>query len=331
MANPAAPDGFSIARIPGNDPAQEAAHSPVKTKAAQLAKPNNLIYGLAIGAFALLSLAYSAYQSRRGTHMKAFIGDLGALASVLGVALIYLRNQDKEKLIDQERGVFIAAKDPWKTSLATNNAKLASQEEPFTKILNGIYLGNAAGFATTTHLTCNQVNQQVSTQINSANGGGFKHVITLCPIADLQKGFLYSQAGAQGLTALLCQSFASWKINWFNLGENVAATDAGWDHLVFNCTRANSQAAPQMDAIGVKDRFESIFKVLDRGAIGHERVLIHSDNGSSFCAEVLIAYLVNRYSITVDQALAYLRSKRLCVNPVHYKQLQAYERSLANS
>lgn len=327
MANPS---DFSISRLPEAIPAQDPA-VPMKTKAAQLARPNNLIYGLALGAFALISLAYLYYQSRHGTHMKAFIGDLGVLASGLGAALLYSHNQDKEKLIDLERKDLLKAKDPWKSEVATDRAKQLSQEESYTQVLNGIYLGNAYGFATTTHLNCSHLKQQNVTPIISGNGMRFRHVVTLCPIADIQKGFQYPEASVQGLTALLLQTFAAWKTKWHNSGENVAPTDAGWDHLVYNCTRPGNPAPAQLDPIDIHDRFEPIFKVLDRGALHHERVLIHCEKGDTFSVEVVIAYLVNRYSLTYEQALTYVRSKRLCANPVHAAQLQTYARTLANS
>lgn len=76
--------------------------------------------------------------------------------------------------------------------------------------------------------------------------------------------------------------------------------------------------------------FEPAFKKLDESLVTEKRTLVHCRAGSFRSPTLLIAYLINRYNVTAEQALDFLRSKRPTANTKYLKQLNAYAKALAS-
>lgn len=124
----------------------------------------------------------------------------------------------------------------------------------------------------------------------------FDIIITVCPLSDLDSSGMRHPG-----------------VTWHYLGDGV--TDTSWDQLVANCS--DREEAP----------FERLFRILD-GARG-KRVLVHCLAGVNRSATVLAAYLVSRHGHTVDSALAYIKRRRPCVDPMLTPQLQRSEAVLS--
>lgn len=85
----------------------------------------------------------------------------------------------------------------------------------------------------------------------------------------------------------------------------------------------------RMKTIDIWTQFEPIFKEIDQAVFySNKRVLVHCQAGKSRSASLLAAYLINRFSVTTEQALIYLRSKRLNVECKFVQELKDYEESL---
>ena len=77
--------------------------------------------------------------------------------------------------------------------------------------------------------------------------------------------------------------------------------------------------------------FEPAFEILDKAVFGGEKTLVHCSEGKSRSAAILIAYLVNRFKVSAEQATRFLQSKRPIVKPGFIQELKAYEQLIFQS
>ena len=76
--------------------------------------------------------------------------------------------------------------------------------------------------------------------------------------------------------------------------------------------------------------FDQAIKFIEDSISSGGRVFVHCNAGISRAASVCIAYLIKKKGMTVEESLAYLRSKRpaVCPNPGFIAQLEYYHECL---
>jgi hypothetical protein len=78
------------------------------------------------------------------------------------------------------------------------------------------------------------------------------------------------------------------------------------------------------------NNFERFFKMIDDAREKGENILIHCSQGQSRSVTVMMAYLINRFHVTPEQALHYIRTKRFIAEPVPglYNRLETYYQNM---
>jgi Dual specificity phosphatase, catalytic domain len=224
----------------------------------------------------------------------------------------------------------------------TSKMKTDSLYTPCEEILPWLFLGNATAFAETTHLTCTHFPRGKKQDVKSSNPREFTTVITVCKLTDIVEGIIFAKTAS--LPALK-EQFKEKEIHWYPVGRNFTDKAENWASLVYDCTHLNSN----QDALGiyadnydrllndvhkpvlkrpVTEWFHGIFTVLDRAMQSGEKVLVHCQAGISRSPTLIAAYLINRYHVTAEQAINFLKSKRAVVDPNFTDQLKDYETRL---
>ena len=82
--------------------------------------------------------------------------------------------------------------------------------------------------------------------------------------------------------------------------------------------------------IELETDFETLFQFIDTARLAKENILIHCSQGQSRSATVLIAYLINRFHVTFEDAMVFLKTKRFLVDPIPglQKKLALYEKRI---
>ena len=108
------------------------------------------------------------------------------------------------------------------------------------------------------------------------------------------------------------------------------------DYHAFSSETSSGIQSMRIDAsddglFDISPHFEQGINFIAQHAGEGNGVLIHCRRGASRSATLLMAFLMNRYSMTVDDALATLRKARPRVNPISHfmKELHTYELELA--
>jgi hypothetical protein len=83
-----------------------------------------------------------------------------------------------------------------------------------------------------------------------------------------------------------------------------------------------------MEKVNPADLFATPFHLMDRAVLWGEKILVHCSEGKSRSTALIIAYLVNRFKVTTDEAIKFVKSKRPCINPKFAPELRQYEASL---
>ena len=271
---------------------------------------------------------------------------LPALAVFLTVPLIYFNCRSEKSRLEALKQEIIHAKDPW---LAPGFSRRNMNPEPYNVIFNYLYLGNEIGFAKSCFLKCFTTNERGQpVAVDSNNQEGFKNIVTVCSPGMKSRKFDFHIVDHKTQMEHLTKSFKEHRINWFVAGRALTDSKEGWLSLVYNSTcrdgdltdfgkegfteqdldRLFDLKKQKIEAISVKDWFEAAFEVLDRGVLGSEKTLVHCAEGVSRSATLLAAYFINLFGVTADEAVAFLRTKRLCVNPKFIEPLREYATAL---
>ncbi len=223
---------------------------------------------------------------------------------------------------------------------------------PCAQIIDGLFLGDSRAFVQTTGFSCydHDSDGRPTLPINTSNPHGFTKVMTFCVLSNIGGDFtdLAGRTAGDYRTALLAK-----KIEWNFIGKMVMDDPTGWKPLVYDCTFLGTELAERdfprggatqeqlnaiyaektrvVDTIEVRNWFEPIFRKMDTAVFGTDKVLAHCQAGRSRSASVVAAYLINRFHVTSEQAIAYLRSKRRCVDPKFANELDGYAKALAAS
>ena len=80
----------------------------------------------------------------------------------------------------------------------------------------------------------------------------------------------------------------------------------------------------------IENHFEDVNSFISNACQSGGKVLVHCDQGVSRSATAVLAYLMKERGMSVDQAFAYLQSKRGIVDPNYgfIQKLHHYEKSL---
>jgi hypothetical protein len=242
----------------------------------------------------------------------------------------------------------------WSNKLSEHTADvkralLPSKNTPCDQILGELYLGNDAAFVESTCIAYTGLTPDCRpTPIQTTNSMKFKAVITVCPLQAIVAGLKFSEIVTKYEGSLekaedgILQSYEKNQITWKSAGkttcdsvdETICETLIDWKCLVLDSTKPLKEkvSLPLDDAgkeILLNERvksfdeiqndpsswFEPIFKELDKAVFEGKKTLVHCQAGQSRSASVLAAYLINRFNLSSDAAIAYLRTKRLCVCP----------------
>jgi len=103
----------------------------------------------------------------------------------------------------------------------------------------------------------------------------------------------------------------------------------GVEYLTYNWVDNESQIILDIRNIVITEVMELIDQCLELG----ESVLIHSFRGRSRCITLLAAYLIRKYSWSLNKALEFIQSRRgdVRMKPVFHRQLVSFERRLSMS
>jgi len=82
--------------------------------------------------------------------------------------------------------------------------------------------------------------------------------------------------------------------------------------------------------IELETHFERLFQFIDDARIAKENILIHCTQGQSRSATVLLAYIMNRFHVSLQDALTFVKTRRFLVEPIPalLARLSQYEKSL---
>lgn len=217
------------------------------------------------------------------------------------------------------------------------------------KVLEGIHLGNDEKFVETMgdKYTCKT---EKGVAIDTSNPHKFEVIISSCSwkrmlkaMPDLKK---YAQEDVE-------KSFQERKFTWVQIGGSVPDDKFAWTDLVYNATFPRSaftkidleiprerekQTEPmlehrktkkaEIDKLPASEWFKETFSILDEAVTNSKKTLVHCHAGGSRSPALLAAYLINRFDVTADQAIAFLRTKRDLVNPKCKDDLKAYHAAL---
>lgn len=257
----------------------------------------------------------------------------------------------------------------WSDILSENSSKMKralrpSKDTSCDQILGELYLGNDAAFVESTCITYTGLTQDSRPiLIQTMNSMKFKAVVTACPLQAIVSQMKFAEIGTQYNDSVeqtedkIQESYNNNQITWKYAGkttcdsvdENICKTLIDWKCLILDSTKPLEEkiVLPLDDAgkeVVLNERvkafdeikndplswFEPIFKELDKAVFEGEKTLVHCQAGQSRSASILAAYLINRFDVSRDAAIAYLRTKRLCVcpNPAFRVGLENYATQL---
>jgi hypothetical protein len=225
---------------------------------------------------------------------------------------------------------------------------VGSRRVPCHQIIKGRYLGKNEAFTQTTHLKCFAPDKNGRPElIDTSNPLNFKTVITLCPWAGISAD--YNELQEKGPKETM-ESFEKNAIKWHFVGKLAEDEPRYWEALAYDCTHVDTELAKKdmpkeglqeaeleqirqeksdvMSNTPVQEWFEPIFQEIDEGVFNGKRVLVHCQAGRSRSASILAAYLINRFNVSSNEAIAFLKSRRPCIEIKFTIQLNAYAEAL---
>jgi hypothetical protein len=231
--------------------------------------------------------------------------------------------------VSQIRDLIVQATDPW-GGIKPKDARRGVKE--VHQMLNGIYLSTDASFVE----VCQKDNPHKFESVISACG--FPRVVRAQPsLAELSRKDVET-------------NFTERNITWLQIGDAVPDDRQAWTDIVFNATfpdsphsRAdyeieNDSITPLHIAFRAMKKeevlqtppeqwFEPTFTVLRSGVDG-KKTLLHCHLGISRSSTILSAFLIKEFKVSAAQAIAFLRTRRYCINPKSIAGLEAYAKAL---
>lgn len=163
----------------------------------------------------------------------------------------------------------------------------------------------------------------------------------------------------EGTYEKIKNTFEKNHISWHYVGANFSdetepsKQDVQWHNFIHDCTLNDSSQAKvnfvsiqqmtdtdlekfqndkkqAVSKIDPQKWFEPIFQEIDKAVFGEKKVLVHCQAGQSRSPTLLAAYLINRLKVNAEEAVTYLHSNRLCVDPKYKKQLEDYAQKVNN-
>ncbi len=238
------------------------------------------------------------------------------------------------------RDAIISAKDPWPGDKI--DRKIAGPQ--VNQVLGGLYLGNDGKFVEIVPVTLTKKGSPIDT----TNPHKFECALSVCSYTRMVRAIPdLGNYPAETIDRLLKEK----KIEWVQMGRAIPDDKMAWTDLVFNATFPDSELAqkeieiprdsqePEHVALRMEKRaivkktpvakwFERAFEILDQAVLGNRKTLVNCHWGASRTGALVAAYLINRYDVTPEQAIAFLRTKRNCINPKCIDDLQNYARAL---
>jgi len=256
---------------------------------------------------------------------------------------VHSKNRDQH-LKKKYKDIISKVADPWLVQKPDEKKLTASSKVRANRVIKNLYLGNSWGLVSATYLP--------HQTIETSNPYKFKNIVTLCPLTHVRAdcyNLLKTNKAKEFRLAIKNAFQENQKVQFKYYGKLIFDDPKCWEPLVFDCTFSDHTLAQiegtedldiedipaiyhakeeLLQKTKVSDWFQDVFKDLDKGAFGEDITLIHCQAGISRSASVLAAYLINRFDVSSEAAIAFLRSKRLCVNPKFAAQLKEYETAL---
>lgn len=222
----------------------------------------------------------------------------------------------------------------------TNDTIRESSSKACNRILNGLYLGNSEAFVRTTHLPCYEYPLSRPVCLDTSNPKQFQSVVTLCPLRNIARDY------PELPTECIQESFNTHHISWHYLGKNLHDHEEEWSTLTHDSTfpdspLANAEPLSEDDLLQIQNAkraaienmaidvlFEPTFKKFDMAVFSGRKFLVHCQGGRSRSPALVAAYLINRFQVTAEQALAFLSEKRPCIRSEFEQKLNEYENDL---
>lgn len=233
-----------------------------------------------------------------------------------------------------------SARDPWPENKI--NRKIARPR--VDHVLGGLYLGNDEKFAEIVPVSLTKK----GVPLDTTNPQKFECALSVCSYTRMVRAIPdLGKYPAKTIEALLSEK----KIEWIQMGRAVPDDTMAWYDLVYNATFPDSELAQKeieiprdsQESVHVQLRankktiveetpvtkwFERAFTILDKAVTQNRKTLVNCHAGISRTGAIVAAYLINRYNVTPAQAIAYLRTKRNCINPKCVADLQKYADAL---
>lgn len=211
-------------------------------------------------------------------------------------------------------------------------------------VIGGLCLANDEKFAETLGLACRTKKGVV---LDTSNPHCFEVIISLCSYTRITRAIPDLQVHALESVEEVLKGK---KIAWLQMGRSLPDDVEAWTDLVFNATFPDSDLAKQeleiprksqlaehmafralkksaVLKLHVKEWFAHAFALLDAAVCG-KKTLVHCHAGVSRSPALVAAYLINRYHVHADQAVAFLRTKRSLVKPKCIQQLHEYSEAV---
>lgn len=182
-----------------------------------------------------------------------------------------------------------------------------------TKIFDNLYLGGIALF-----------NYGKNGEVFLPTNKKPRVIITCCPLHYLSNDGLQEDEVSENMK----QNGYEWIFLGESRGETLNIEEAKWMQLVCKATLMSQE---DFDKSNPANWFEPIFADLDRAILDEEiLVMMHCGQGTTRSPLLLAAYLIKRFGLTADQAIAYLGIKRGGIMLAKFRdQLSNYELALA--
>lgn len=229
------------------------------------------------------------------------------------------------------RDLIVDAQDPWSGQKPKNSREKLTD---VSHIFGGLYISDDSCFVETF----------------KSNSNNFESIISACGFARMQRA---QPALAEVKREEIEAHFQDRKVEWLQIGDAVPDDKHAWTDIVFNATfpkdelaRADFEIArksekPEDVAFRAKKRaavqqqssdtwFTPTFDIL-RAAVNGKKTLVHCHGGVSRSSAVVAAFFIKEYGVPADRAVAFLRTKRFCVDPKCVENLREYARLLQKS
>ncbi len=178
--------------------------------------------------------------------------------------------------------------------------------EPHNKIFSNIILGD---YHYITYI-CNQ-DTKIKTIIS---------LVDWRQIAIANDHVLNLEVGTTNVDNLTCQ-IQDQGVEIYKFGEGAEDRDY-WNHLLIH---TSGESYEDNDP---ETWFRKAFTLLDDAVILEKPLFVHCAGGGSRSPVLLIAWLISRLDVTVEEAQNFLRSKRPCVEAIFMGSLKEYESRL---